>query len=193
LAWLGDFLNRDVAADSSQTAGAEELRAFLMQHYQAWGGGVNFVIDAGLDQPIDPADVPAIQAAIRDALDRFASEGHVWFPHPIGDGLLWRRGRGVSLVTRAAGLAQVLAAVVDLLMTVGPRLQRCESCRRLFVMTRPHQRFCTTQCGTRQRVADWRDKNRDRLAESKHRQYARKVKEKLPHVRVTRRRKGTSQ
>jgi hypothetical protein len=188
LLWLGEFVTRDLSDEHKHTAAAGELDAFLTHHFRSWGSDFRFA--GSIYHGIEPAEVPAIQAALRDVLNQLGSEDYVWFSQPIGDGLRWRVGRGVALVTRAGGLPQVLAAVADLLMAVGPRLGRCKtpSCRSLFASKRPGQVHCTTKCGGTFRVNEWRKKNRERVAESRHGPYARKVKAKLPGVRVSRRR-----
>ncbi len=188
LIWLTAFVKREASDDSTRVSAAKELDVFLSHHYKSWAGDFNSAVD--LQQFIEPNDVPRIQVEVRALLDGLSPDGNAWFSSSIADGLLWRRDRGVFLVTRAPGLPQVLASVVNLLMTVGPRLRRCEtpSCRRLFSMKRPGQKRCTTRCGGTDRVREWRQKNRERLSENRHRQYAKKVALRLPGVRVGRRR-----
>jgi hypothetical protein len=185
--WLGEFVRRSLTEDRDRTSAAGELNAFLMHHYPSWGADFNFA--GSIQHVIGPGDVAAIQEALREAMGRLGSEESAWFPQSVGDGLRWQPGRGVSLITRTGGLPQVLAAVADLLITVGPRLARCKtpSCHRLFATKRPGQVHCTTKCGGMYRVNKWRQENSERVAESRHEQYARKVRAKLPGVRVSRR------
>lgn len=192
LLWLGDVLRRDLTGDVARETTADEMNAFLVTYYRAWGG--DFTTAADIQQLIEADTVPAIQAALRDVLDRLVPDESVWLSQPIGDGLVWRPRKGVLLVTRAAGLPQVLSAVVDLLNSIGPRLRRCgtPTCRRLFAVNRPGQIRCVPSCGSTLRVQEWRRKNRERLSEAKHRQYARKVAARLPGARVTRRKQKGS-
>ena len=86
------------------------------------------------------------------------------FPEPIaiGNGLVWREGPGILLATRGSGLSLVLAAVSDLLMAVGPKLRRCDPAAACLSWRGRIQRFCTTQCGLRVRVAQWREESATR-------------------------------
>jgi hypothetical protein len=195
LAWLARFVRRDdLDREDNRGAAAAELHAFLLRHYKAWGASVNVIVDHELEQPIAPHDVPTIQEAVRNVLDQLAPDARVAFPQAIGDGVVWRAEHGIVLVTRAPGVPKVLAAVVDLLLAVGPRLHRCEraACRRLFARTRPHQRYCSTTCGGIERVAKWRRGHPDQLATHRHQHYARTVRARLPGARPRRRTKKGS-
>jgi hypothetical protein len=144
-----------------------------------------------------PDEVQAAQLAVRDVLRGLEPGMSVWLNEPpfdrsisVGNGLFWRQGRGVVLGTRGSGVSLVLAAVVDVLMTVGPRLARCvtPSCRRLFAIQRKGQKRCIRKCGATERVREWRKKNPERTSDNKHQQYARKVQRRLgARVRPARR------
>ncbi|HEX2295732.1 MAG TPA: ABATE domain-containing protein [Actinomycetota bacterium] len=62
-------------------------------------------------------------------------------------------------VTTAGGLERVLAryarSAMELVADESERLRRCPapSCGMFYLSTRPSQRWCSTQCGTRARVA----------------------------------------
>lgn len=75
----------------------------------------------------------------------------------------WTELDPVNLVLRnqssAKGIDVLLASyarsAIDLLANDASRLRRCPapSCGMFYVSTRPQQRWCSTQCGTRARVA----------------------------------------
>jgi predicted RNA-binding Zn ribbon-like protein len=75
----------------------------------------------------------------------------------------WRELDPVKLSIRdktsADEIGEVVAAyarsAMDLVATEGDRLRRCPapSCGMFYVRSRPQQRWCSTQCGTRARVA----------------------------------------
>jgi hypothetical protein len=189
LLWLGDFVSRDLGDREAKERAARELALVPF----AGGGAVQLDIRT---LP-GPEDAQAVQAAVRDVLRGLAAGGSVWLHEPpfdpsisVGNGLIWREGRGVVLATRGSGVSLVLAAVVDVLMAVGPRLARCvtPSCRRLFAIRRKGQTHCVKTCGSGDRVREWRKKNPGRESEKKHRQYTRRVQRRLgARVRPVRR------
>lgn len=179
LLWLGDFVKRDLSKARACDRAAKELTNFVMLAF------IRSTMEFDIQQFARPNDVPAVQSAVRDLL-RGLEPGHtVWWTEPpfeqpitVGNGLIWRKGSGVGLATRASGVSLVLAAVVDVLLTVGPRLARCvtPSCRRLFALRRKGQTHCVPTCGAQERMEAWREQNRERLSETRHRNYARKVR-----------------
>lgn len=187
LVWLGDFIRRDVSSDESRAVLAGELQGLLT--WQLPGGTLNPAADAGISVHVEPSAVSLIQQAVRDILNSLQPSMPVWFPQPVHDGLIWS-GNRIVLVTRAQGVPQVLGAVAEILTAVGSRLRRCETplCERLFAAKRPNQTYCTKKCGGTWRVSEWRSMNRERLADARHEQYKRKVRERLPRAKVVRRR-----
>lgn len=189
LAWLHRFSEQDVSDDAVRVELAGEVGAMLMMRYRGWAAGSTNVA-AELERTIEPDNVREIQQAIRELLSRLEPGQIVNLSSALGDGLVWREDRGIAVVTRSPGAPQVLAAVIDLLIEAGAKLQRCAGCGRLFAMSRPRQRYCSRQCGTRVRVAEWRAKNPERHTENRHQQYVRKVRARFPKARVNRKRKG---
>lgn len=178
LLWLGDFVTRDLSDDDARERAWKELHTFVVLAF------IRSPMLFDIQHYAKADEVLAVQAAVRDLLRGLAPGSTVWWTEPpfeqpitVGNGLIWREGRGVGLATRASGVSLVVAAVVDVLLTVGPRLARCvtPSCRRLFAVRRKGQTHCLPTCGAKERVEAWRRKNRDRLSETRHRQYARKV------------------
>jgi hypothetical protein len=188
LQWLGDFAQRELVDEAACRRAASELNAFIALCF-AGSGSLEIV------RLTAPSDAPEIQRVVRDVLRGLAPGLPVWLDEKpieigaIGNALLWRQDRGVMVMTRLAGAGSVIAAVVDLLIAIGPRLRRCEGCSRLFALSRPHQKFCSTQCGLKHRVAKWRAAHPEKLADQRHQQYERRVKAKLPRARVARRRR----
>ena len=148
---LGELLQRDLADAAARVRAADQLNGLLIHHYQAWGSSVNAIRKHGLQHLITEDEAPTIQTELREVLGRLMPGDPVFVDVPISDGVVWDRDRGVRLVTRTAGLPQVLAAVVDLLISIGPRLRRCKTpdCQKLFATKRPAQIHCTTKCARR--------------------------------------------
>jgi hypothetical protein len=199
LLWLGDFARRELLDASERERAAAELTSFVVLQFVGTKGGGFVELD--VDRYPNATDVPALQAVVSSLLAGLVPGSSAWFEPPafpqpiaIGNGLIWREGRGVMLATRQYGhgwdglVAIIVASVVDLLLAIGPRLRRCRGCQRLFALARPHQRFCDTTCANASRVAAWRKRNPKRASEQRHQQYVRKVKARQPRAKVTRRR-----
>jgi hypothetical protein len=192
LVWIQDFARHHAPNDIQGRENAAGLLSwFAISHMRAWGA--SFGVARQIYQKVQPTDVPMIHEAVRDVLQRFvAADGqHVVarLPVAIGDQLVWQPGRAVSLVSSSDCLSQVLAALADLLMSVGPRLRLCETpnCRRLFSLKRQGQKRCRPNCGVDDRVRKWRAENAKRHSKNKRRQYEHKMEKQLhPKVCVNR-------
>jgi hypothetical protein len=189
LAWLHRFCSADVSSAAARDSLVGNLSAMLVLRYRGWAGS-SFNAAVDLQGRLEAGEIPNIQQAVRELLAGLIPGQITALPVPAADGVVWRKNRGIAIVTRTHGLPQVLSAVVDLLIEVGSKLQRCPGCGRLFAMGRPGQKFCSRQCGTRDRVTRWRLQNAERHSANRHGQYVRKVKTKYPKARVARRRKG---
>jgi hypothetical protein len=192
LVWIQDFARHDAPNGvQGRENAAGLLNWFVIAQMRGWGA--YFSVARGIYKKVQPTDVPMIHEAVRDVLQRFAAADgqHVLarLPVAIGDQLVWQPGRAVSLASSSDSLSQVLAALADLLMSVGPRLRRCEtpSCRRLFSLKRQGQKRCRPNCGVDDRVRKWRAENAKRHSKNKKRQYERKIRKQLyPKARVNR-------
>jgi hypothetical protein len=191
LLWLGDFIKRDVSSEEARAAAVQQIRSLVFQSMVR-----HKTARIAVQQFAEVSEVPAIQVSLRNLFEGLEPGSSVWLSetpfelkNALWNGVVWSRERGVMLATRSSGVELVLTAVVDLLMAIGPRLHRCitPSCRRLFASRRKGQVRCVATCGATQRVQKWRAANRERSATSRHEQYARKVKARLPGVRVARR------
>ena len=185
LEWLHAFSARDLSRPDARVSATAEVNAFLVVRYEAWGADIDTA--RLMDQPVEADEIEAIQHAVRDLVTQITPGSPAGLPTGVADGLLWRADQGVSVVTRARGVPQVLACVVEILTRNGAGLRRCVGCTRLYVKHRSDQRFCSTSCGTRFRVRDWREKNATSHRKNRHKQYVRKVQTRIPKARVTRR------
>lgn len=200
LAWLNRFLKRDDLAQTDRChEAAREIHAFLTHHYRSWGATVNTVVDEGLESPVLPTQVPAIQSGLRETIGRLEPGGSaVWLPSAIGDGLVWPEKRGITLITRTSGLPQLLAATLELLGRFDGKLGKCESpsCRNFFVKGRSHGRHCSRTCASRERVRRKRERDGGaKLSDARHQRYVRDLQKKIPSTRVVvgRRRRGRAE
>jgi hypothetical protein len=192
LQWLNDFANRDLSTAEALDLATGELHTLTILRFVDSGG-----LGIDITGRMQPSDTPLVQSAVRTILEGLRPGSSLWFDEPpfepsftVGNGLIWSKQRGVTVSTRGSGFRAAMSAVVEVLVSAGSKLRRCEGCQQLYIVSRPHQRFCTTRCGGAIRLAKWRKENRDRLLEARHQQYARKVKAKLPGARVRRRPRG---
>jgi hypothetical protein len=190
LAWLQGFAARALDTPAQRDTAARECAVFCSQQNswsrqwaQQWavGGGSTLDFTKG---------IRAAQTAVRKLLGDLRSGEVTWLARPLAyHGLVWRRQR-ITLVTRATGLGQFRAALVDFLVTIGPRLRCCASaaCGRFFLPTHGRQRHCDKACGNRQRQRAWRRVHRRRLSDVRHDQYRKRQRARLgPNVQVHRR------
>ncbi len=201
LTWLTDLIARDLD-DTTHDEVAADLSVFAAVRVHAWAGDVNNAAGfdnvpgienvPGIQHPLAAEDVGATQQQLRDLLTTLAPGKTTVLAQPVGDGVYWGPDR-VALVSQRGALMQVLAAAVDLLITIGPRLRRCEtaSCRRLFALKRPGQKRCRVTCGATERVRQWRAQHRPEVSERQHAKYQRKVKARQPLAQVKRRARTT--
>jgi hypothetical protein len=190
LAWLEEFVRRDVSADRG--VAARELYAFVLQYaIQVQHYGILQNLD------VDEERVEVIQSALKHFLEGVRTPATIpQLVATVSATILSRQPihglpLGLSPKFRAPELGNIVQAVGALLLEAGPKLGRCatESCQRLFVGTKVSQKRCRANCGVSDRVRAWRKANSEQVSERRHARYARKVKARLPGAKVSRRKK----
>jgi predicted RNA-binding Zn ribbon-like protein len=169
--WLGQGLALDLADTVTVEDGVEHDLIDSRDEYARWAERESVFLPHGSARALERGrrELLDLRTAIREVLASVAAGdspsrravdrlNHVSRSAPT-----WSELDPVNLVLRdrssAKGIDALLASyarsAMDLLANDARRLRRCPapSCGMFYVSTRPQQRWCSTQCGTRARVA----------------------------------------
>lgn len=185
LAWLMSFVEADLAATEDPGHWSVELEMF--------GQTSTFWLDKATadllmhHRGIEPSetDLIDIQADIRRGLRDLRTKRAWYFDAPRWRGLVWE-GQDPCPFMSGTLREMVMAAIADLLITVGPRLRACEApgCERYFAARRPHQRRCSTRCTNRVTAARYRAAHPEKISDDRHEAYQKHVRAGLPKRRT---------
>ena len=169
--WLGQGLALDLADTVTVEEGVEHDLIDSAREYARWADREAAYLPEGYAATLKEGrgEVMRLRTAVRKALAAVA-EGHP-HPKPAADRLnaasrsapTWSEIEPADLSlhdrTSATGIDALLAlyarSAIELLATESNGLRRCPapSCGMFYVSRRRQQRWCSTQCGTRARVA----------------------------------------
>jgi hypothetical protein len=188
--WPADVLR--LVVDFAQSTDETERRAIWELDRLLMVAAPQMNVGRLQDRPAD--EIAALRSVLLSSLTRFARRPgrNDWWvpldsPLTITQLSVWRADSGaLSLAFDGPWPAAFWFAAAALVQAGGDLILICPQCGRMFVK-RGRSEHCSTQCGQAKRSAKHYQQHRDKILRQRHERHARKVKQKYPKAKVTRR------